>query len=139
MGSTAARAPRSTASPSRSRRTWRQILQIGALPVDLVQISSSTVSATLGQQALNQGLKAGIVGLILVCLFLLAYYRFLGFVAVVGLAIYGVLFFALIKLIPITLTLPGIAGLILTIGVAADANIVIFERIKEEARSANRC
>ena len=112
-----------------------QILQIGALPVDLTQISSSTVSATLGQQALNQGLKAGIVGLIFVCLFLLAYYRFLGFVAVVGLAIYGLIFFALIKLIPITLTLPGIAGLILTIGVAADANIVIFERIKEEARS----
>ena len=111
-----------------------QILQIGALPVDLTQISSSTVSATLGQQALNQGLKAGIIGLVLVCLFLLFYYRFLGFVAVVGLAIYGVLFFALIKLIPITLTLPGIAGLILTIGVAADANIVIFERIKEEAR-----
>jgi SecD/SecF fusion protein len=112
-----------------------QILQIGALPVDLTQISSSTVSATLGQQALNQGLKAGIIGLLLVCVFLLIYYRFLGFVAVVGLAIYGVLFFALIKLIPITLTLPGIAGLILTIGVAADANIVIFERIKEEARS----
>jgi SecD/SecF fusion protein len=111
-----------------------QILQIGALPITLTPISSSTVSATLGQQALNQGLKAGIVGLILVCLFLLVYYRFLGFVAVVGLAIYGVLFFALIKLIPITLTLPGIAGLILTIGVAADANIVIFERIKEEAR-----
>ena len=112
-----------------------QILQIGALPVDLTQISSSTVSATLGQEALDQGLKAGIVGLIFVCLFLLAYYRFLGFVAVIGLAIYGLIFFALIKLIPITLTLPGIAGLILTIGVAADANIVIFERIKEEARS----
>jgi SecD/SecF fusion protein len=111
-----------------------KILQFGALPVTLTQISSSTVSATLGQQALHQGLKAGIVGLIMVCLFLLAYYRFLGFVAVVGLAIYGVFFFALIKLIPITLTLPGIAGLILTIGVAADANIVIFERIKEEAR-----
>ena len=93
------------------------------------------MSATLGQQALNQGLKAGIIGLILVCLFLLIYYRFLGLVAVIGLAIYGVLFFALIKLIPITLTLPGIAGLILTIGVAADVNIVIFERIKEEARS----
>jgi SecD/SecF fusion protein len=112
-----------------------KILQFGALPVDLTQISSSTVSATLGQEALDQGLKAGIIGLILVCLFLLLYYRFLGFVAVVGLAIYGVFFFALIKLIPITLTLPGIAGLILTIGVAADANIVIFERIKEEARA----
>ncbi|HKH22194.1 MAG TPA: protein translocase subunit SecD, partial [Solirubrobacterales bacterium] len=112
-----------------------EILQIGALPVTLTQISTSTVSATLGQEALDQGLKAGIVGLILVCLFLLAYYRFLGFVAVLGLAIYGLFFFALIKLIPITLTLPGIAGLILTIGVAADANIIIFERIKEEARS----
>ena len=112
-----------------------QILQIGALPVTLDPISSETVSATLGQEALDQGLKAGIIGLILVCLFLLAYYRFLGFVAVVGLAIYGLIFFALIKLIPITLTLPGIAGLILTIGVAADANIVIFERIKEEARA----
>jgi SecD/SecF fusion protein len=112
-----------------------QILQIGALPVTLDPISSETVSATLGQQALNQGLKAGVIGLILVCLFLLAYYRFLGFVAVLGLAIYGLFFFALIKLIPITLTLPGIAGLILTVGVAADANIVIFERIKEEARS----
>jgi SecD/SecF fusion protein len=112
-----------------------EILQIGALPIDLTLISQSTVSATLGQQALDQGLKAGIVGLILVCLFLIAYYRFLGLVAVLGLGLYGVFLFALIKLIPITLTLPGIAGLILTIGVAADANIVIFERIKEEARS----
>src|SRR5215211_1022933 len=111
-----------------------EILQIGALPIDLTLISQSTVSATLGQEALDQGLKAGIVGLIIVCLFLIAYYRFLGVVAVVGLGVYGLFLFALIKLIPITLTLPGIAGLILTIGVAADANIVIFERIKEEAR-----
>jgi SecD/SecF fusion protein len=111
-----------------------EILQIGALPIDLHLISQSTVSATLGQEALDQGLKAGVIGLILVCLFLIAYYRFLGVVAVLGLALYGVFLFALIKLIPITLTLPGIAGLILTIGVAADANIIIFERIKEEAR-----
>ena len=68
------------------------------------------------------------------CLFLLLFYRVLGAIAVAGLVIYGVYFFALIKLIPITLTLPGIAGLILTIGVAADANIVIFERVKEEIR-----
>src|ERR671911_2714368 len=112
-----------------------EILQIGALPIDLTLISQSTVSATLGQEALDQGLKAGIVGLILVCLFLVAYYRFLGIVAVLGLALYGIFLFALIKLIPITLTLPGIAGLILTIGVAADSNIVIFERIKEEVRA----
>src|SRR5918995_952427 len=112
-----------------------EILQIGALPIDLTLISQSTVSATLGQEALDQGLKAGIVGLIIVCLFLVAYYRFLGLVAVLGLSLYGVFLFALIKLIPITLTLPGIAGLILTIGVAADSNIVIFERIKEEVRA----
>ena len=111
-----------------------KILQIGALPINLVLISQSTVSPTLGQQALDQGLKAGIVGLGLVVLFLLFFYRLLGVIAVVGLSAYAVFFFALIKLIPITLTLPGIAGLILTIGVAADANIVIFERIKEESR-----
>src|SRR5581483_8278396 len=111
------------------------ILQTGALPVKLVLVSQSTVSATLGQQALDEGIKAGIVGLAVIVLFLLLYYRLLGAVAVLGLAVYGVFFFALVKLIPITLTLPGIAGLILTIGVAADANIVIFERIKEEARA----
>src|SRR5207253_4983870 len=70
----------------------------------------------------------------IVCLFLVLFYRVLGVIAVGGLVIYGIYFFALIKLIPITLTLPGIAGLILTIGVAADANIVIFERVKEEIR-----
>jgi SecD/SecF fusion protein len=112
-----------------------ETLRIGALPIELKLISQSTVSATLGQEALDQGLTAGIVGLVIVTLFLLAYYRFLGFVAVLGLAVYALFFFALIKLIPITLTLPGIAGLILTIGVAADSNIVIFERIKEEVRA----
>jgi SecD/SecF fusion protein len=110
-------------------------LQIGALPIDLKLISQTQVSATLGEQALDQGLKAGLIGLLLVVLFLVAYYRFLGVVATLGLLVYGVFFFALVKLIPITMTLPGIAGLILTIGVAADSNIIIFERIKEEARA----
>lgn len=109
-------------------------LQSGALPVRLELISNSQVSATLGKTALNQGLIAGLVGFAIVCLFLLVFYRVLGAIAVGGLLIYGIYFFALIKLIPITLTLPGIAGLILTIGVAADANIVIFERVKEEIR-----
>jgi len=118
-----------------SAQDLASILQAGALPVNLVLISQSTVSATLGQQALDQGIKAGVVGLAVLILFLILYYRLLGVVAVLGLAVYGVIFFALVKLIPITLTLPGIAGLILTIGVAADANIVIFERIKEEARA----
>jgi SecD/SecF fusion protein len=109
-------------------------LQSGALPIRLELISNSQVSATLGKTALNQGLVAGLVGFAVVCLFLLLFYRVLGAIAVGGLIIYGIYFFALIKLIPITLTLPGIAGLILTIGVAADANIVIFERVKEEIR-----
>ncbi|HEX3324508.1 MAG TPA: protein translocase subunit SecD, partial [Solirubrobacterales bacterium] len=111
------------------------ILQIGALPINLKLISETQVSATLGTQALHDGIKAGVIGLILVVLFLLTFYRFLGLVATLALGAYGVIFFALIKLIPITLTLPGIAGLILTIGIAADSNIVIFERIKEEVRA----
>ncbi|MEX0971907.1 MAG: protein translocase subunit SecD [Solirubrobacterales bacterium] len=110
-------------------------LQIGALPVNLKLISQTQVSATLGEQALEEGLRAMFVGLILVVLFLLAYYRLLGVVAILGLAVYGLVFFAMIKLIPVTMTLPGIAGLILTIGVAADSNVVIFERIKEEVRA----
>lgn len=110
-------------------------LQIGALPISLKLISQTQVSATLGSEALDQGVKAGIVGLALVILFLLLYYRFLGLIASIALGAYAVIFFALIDLIPITLTLPGIAGLVLTIGVAADSNIVIFERIKEEVRA----
>jgi SecD/SecF fusion protein len=109
-------------------------LQSGALPIKLELISNSQVSATLGKTALHQGLIAGLIGFAVVCLFLLVFYRVLGMIAVGGLIVYGAYFFALIKLIPITLTLPGIAGLILTIGIAADANIVIFERVKEEIR-----
>jgi SecD/SecF fusion protein len=111
------------------------ILQIGALPINLKLISQTQVSATLGTQALHDGVKAGVIGLALVVLFLLIFYRLLGLIASIALAANGVIFFALIKLIPITLTLPGIAGLVLTIGVAADSNIVIFERIKEEVRA----
>ncbi|HEX8715142.1 MAG TPA: protein translocase subunit SecF, partial [Solirubrobacteraceae bacterium] len=117
-----------------SAQELAQELQSGALPIKLQLISNSQVSATLGKTALNQGLVAGLVGFAIVCLFLLLFYRVLGAIAIGGLVIYGIYFFALIKLIPITLTLPGIAGLILTIGVAADANIVIFERVKEEIR-----
>jgi SecD/SecF fusion protein len=117
-----------------SAQELAQELASGALPVKLQLISNSQVSATLGKTALNQGLVAGLVGFAIVCLFLLLFYRVLGMIAIGGLLIYGIYFFALIKLIPITLTLPGIAGLILTIGVAADANIVIFERVKEEIR-----
>jgi SecD/SecF fusion protein len=110
-------------------------LRIGALPIDLKLISQTQVSATLGKEALNQGLIAAGVGLVLTLLFLVAFYRVLGLVAGVALLIYAVFLFALVKLVPITLTLPGIAGLILTLGIAADANIVVFERVKEEVRA----
>jgi SecD/SecF fusion protein len=110
-------------------------LRIGALPIELKLISQTQVSATLGQQALHQGLTAAAVGLVLTIVFLLLFYRVLGLVATVALLIYAIFLFALVKLIPITLTLPGIAGMVLTLAVAADANIVMYERIKEEVRT----
>lgn len=118
-----------------SARTLASQLNSGAIPIRLEPISQKRVSATIGEESLRQSLIAGIVGLILVQLFLIAYYRFLGIIACMGLLIYAALFYAAVVLVPITLTLPGIAGVILTIGVAADANIVIFERVREEARS----
>ena len=111
------------------------VLKTGALPIDLKPISETQVSASLGKQALREGLLAGAVGFGLVLLFLMFFYRLLGVIASLALITYAVLFYGMIKLIPITLTLPGIAGLILTIGIAADSNIVIFERIKEELRA----
>src|ERR687895_2779903 len=117
-----------------SAQDLAKILEIGALPLRLDLVSRSQVSASLGAQALDQGLTAGLAGFAIVALFLITFYRVLGVIAVVAMAIYGLYFFALVKLIPIVLTLPGIAGLILTLGVAADANIVIFERVKEEMR-----
>ncbi|HEY1538795.1 MAG TPA: protein translocase subunit SecD [Solirubrobacteraceae bacterium] len=118
----------------KSAQALANVLKTGALPLKLNLIASSQVSATLGREALHQGLIAGIVGFIVVALFLLLFYRLLGVIAVVAMAVYALYFYALIKLVPVTLTLPGIAGLILTLGVAADANIVIFERVKEEIR-----
>jgi SecD/SecF fusion protein len=111
------------------------VLQTGALPVKFVTVERTDVSATLGKDSLRQARDAAIVGLIIVALFLLVLYRFLGVVAIIGLGIYSALMYGAILLLGVVLTLPGFAGLILTIGVAADANVVIFERIKEEARA----
>lgn len=110
------------------------VLQSGSLPFEMVPVASNQVSATLGKASLREGLIAGIAGLVLVMIYLLVFYRFLGLVASIALVIYGALLYGLIVLIPVTMTLPGIAGMILTIGVAADANVVVFERIKEEVR-----
>lgn len=111
------------------------VLQTGALPLKFEQVNRTVVSATLGEDSLNEAVIAAIGGLAAVALFLLLVYRFLGIIAIAGLAIYGAFLYGAILLFNVTLTLPGFAGLVLTIGVAADANIVIFERIKEEVRS----
>jgi SecD/SecF fusion protein len=111
------------------------VLQTGALPVEFVQVERTDISATLGEDSLREAVIAGIGGLIAVAFFLLLFYRFLGVIAIIGLGIYGVFLYGAILAFNVTLTLPGFAGLILTIGVAADANIVIFERIKEEVRA----
>jgi SecD/SecF fusion protein len=111
------------------------VLQSGALPVEFVTLDQTAISATLGKDSLNEAKTAAIVGLFLVALFLLVFYRFLGLIAVLGLGIYAAFLYAAILIFNVTLTLPGIAGLVLTLGVAADANVVIFERIKEEARA----
>jgi SecD/SecF fusion protein len=111
------------------------VLQTGALPVKFETLDRTDISATLGKDSLAEAWKAAIGGLILVAIFLLLFYRFLGLVAVVGLGIYAAFLYATILLFNVTLTLPGFAGLVLTFGVAADANIVIFERIKEEVRA----
>jgi SecD/SecF fusion protein len=111
------------------------VLQSGSLPYSFKQLASTKVSATLGKSSLHQAILAAVAGLLIVAIFLLVLYRFLGLVAVFGLAIYALLYYAAILLFNVTLTLPGFAGLILTIGVAADANVVVFERIKEEVRA----
>lgn len=110
------------------------VLNIGALPVSLTPIQQVEVSATLGKDSLQTALVAGIAGLAAVLVFMVVYYRFLGLIADIALIVYGILLWGLFNAIPVTLTLPGVAGLILTIGVACDANVVIFERIKEEVR-----
>jgi SecD/SecF fusion protein len=110
------------------------VLQTGALPVEFQTLEETQISATLGEDSLRQAWQAAIAGLVLVAVFLLVFYRFLGLIAVLGLGIYAALLYGAILLFDVTLTLPGFAGMILTIGVAADANIVVFERIKEESR-----
>ncbi len=107
-------------------------LSSGSLDVPLKIIQQQDVDATLGADSIRESLIAGVIGLVLVVLFMLLYYRASGLVATCALVVYGVLLIAIFKLVPITLTLPGIAALILSIGMAVDANVLIFERMKEE-------
>lgn len=112
-----------------------ELIRGGALPVKLSPIEVTTIGPTLGQDSLNQSLIAGAIGIAAVLLFMLVMYRGLGFIADLALIIYIMLDLILMVFANVTLTLPGIAGIILSVGMAVDANVIIFERIKDESRS----
>lgn len=110
-------------------------LNSGALPVPISLLSTQTIGATLGEKAISAGVKAAIIGFLLVALFLIIWYRLPGLISVISLSIFVSIILSLFKLLPVTLTAPGIAGFIISMGVAVDANVLIFERIKEELRT----
>jgi len=110
-------------------------LNAGALPVPIELINQKTIGASLGSQAVEDSLQAGLIGLLLVAVFMILIYRLPGLIASISLLIYGLLTLAVFKLWPVTLTLSGLAGFIMSIGVAVDANILIFERLKEELKN----
>ena len=112
-------------------------LNAGALPVPIEVLSQQNVAPSLGAESISKSIRAGAVGLAAVALFMILLYGRLGLVAVIGLAIYGLLTLTVYKLLPVTVTLPGLAGFILSIGMAVDANILIFERMKEELRKGH--
>lgn len=122
------------ASPQEAENLALQ-LRSGALGVPMEVVSSNTIGPSLGQESIDRSLIAGAVGLAAVCLFMILFYRVPGVISVIALLIYTATTFALFRIIPITLTLAGIAGFILSIGMAVDANVLIFSRLKEELRA----
>lgn len=115
-------------------RKLAQDLNLGALPVPIELIETQTVGASLGQETLSQIIKAFFIAFAIISIFMIIWYRLMGLVAVLSLAIYVAVMFALFKIIPVTLTSSGLAGFILSIGMAVDANVLIFERIKDELK-----
>lgn len=113
-------------------------MNAGALPVPITLISQQTVGASLGAESLHKSLSAGVIGFLVLALFMVVWYRLPGVLAVIALMLYVVILLALFKLIPVTLTIAGVAGVILSIGMAVDANVLIFERLKEELQSGKR-
>jgi len=109
-------------------------LNYGALPIPIELVTSKTIGATLGEQALVAGVRAGVIGFVILIIFMILWYRLPGVIAGLALVLYAIFSLALFKLIPVTLTAAGLAGFILSIGMAVDANILIFERTKEELR-----
>lgn len=121
-------------NPNEAKELVRN-LNYGALPVPITLLSTQTIGAILGESAVAAGVKAAIIGFLLVALFLILWYRLPGLVAAAALSLFVVIILALFKLIPVTLTAAGMAGFIISIGIAVDANVLIFERLKEELRS----
>ena len=119
-----------------SARELASLIQSGALPLDIEQDEVSAVSATLGVDVIERAVRAGVIGVLLVMLFMIVMYRMSGLLASLALTIYIIIVFYLMALVPgIQLTLPGIAGVVLAIGMAVDANVIIFERIREELKT----
>ena len=115
-------------------RTLAIQLNSGALPVPLTLVARTTIGATLGTDSVHRSLTAAEIGIVILLIFLLLYYRLPGLVACLALGVYGVVLLMIFKLVPVTLTLPGLAGFIVSFGMAVDANVLIFERMKEELR-----
>ncbi len=120
--------------PAKEAQNLVTVLKFGSLPFPIEELASEQISATLGSQFLSKSLIAGFIGISLVIMFMLIYYRLTGLVAVFALIYYTLVMYAIFRLVPVTLTLAGIAGFVLSIGMAVDANILIFERMKEELR-----
>lgn len=121
-------------NPEEARRLVRD-LNLGALPVPIKLVSTQTIGGILGESAVEAGVRATIIGFLLVAILLLIWYRLPGLVAAISLSIFVIIMLALFKLIPVTLTAAGVAGFIISIGVAVDANVLVFERMKEEMRA----
>ena len=124
----------SAENPEEYARYLAKIISAGRLPFELSTAKQQTIGASLGEKSLSTSLLAGLIGLILVMVFMVVVYRLMGLISCIALATYAALFAVAISLFHINLSLPGIAGIILTVGMAVDANVIIFERIKEELR-----
>jgi SecD/SecF fusion protein len=111
------------------------VLKTGALPIELLPVQQRTVGATLGKASLSRALLAGLIGLMLVAVFMIAVYRLLGLIADIALVIYAIVFWGILNAVGVTLTLPGVAGMILTLGMAVDGNVITFARIRDEVNS----
>ena len=120
-----------------SARELEVQLRGGSLPLPVKIIQIRTIGPTLGAENIERSLKAALVGLAMVAIFMVVFYRIAGFIAILALSFYALFNFSIYALIPVTLTLPGIAGFILSIGMAVDANVLIFERVKDELRRGN--